>query len=98
MRPLIVYKNLSFLFTINGRKDFHVGRSEKPVIGTTEDWYIINTMGIDHPIHIHLINFQVISVYDLKRCNNYTGLTYYEMDFVAEALNKTNSTPGDKVD
>ena len=36
------------------------GRSDNPKIGTTEDWYFINTMDSVHPIHVHLINFQII--------------------------------------
>jgi len=49
------------------------------MIGTIEDWVIINTYSGGHPIHIHLINFQVIYVYDLivmKTKNNNTCALY----------------------
>jgi FtsP/CotA-like multicopper oxidase with cupredoxin domain len=56
MRPLL---SINGIMTINGRTDFHGGKSEDPTIGTVEDWYIINAMNLGHPIHFHLVNFQV---------------------------------------
>lgn len=35
--------------------------SEKPIVGSTQVWEIINMTNGAHPIHIHLINFQVLS-------------------------------------
>jgi spore coat protein A, manganese oxidase len=34
--------------------------TEKPKLGTTEDWDIVNTMYDDHPIHLHLVQFKVL--------------------------------------
>ena len=34
--------------------------TEQPVIDTVEIWNLINTTGDGHPIHIHLISFQII--------------------------------------
>lgn len=34
--------------------------TEKPRLGTTEIWSFINTMPFTHPIHIHLIQFQIL--------------------------------------
>jgi spore coat protein A, manganese oxidase len=39
---------------------FDMGASDNPKIGTIEDWYFINTLFEAHPIHFHLINFQVV--------------------------------------
>jgi len=34
---------------------------EKPVLGTTEVWELINaTQGMNHPFHIHLVQFQIL--------------------------------------
>jgi len=33
---------------------------ENPRAGTTEIWHIINTTGDAHPIHVHLVQFQVL--------------------------------------
>ena len=35
--------------------------SELPVVGSTEDWKIVDATGDAHPIHWHLIMFQVVS-------------------------------------
>lgn len=35
--------------------------SEKPVEGSTEDWVIINPTADTHPIHLHLVQFQLVS-------------------------------------
>jgi spore coat protein A, manganese oxidase len=34
--------------------------SENPVIGTTEIWNIVNLNNDDHPIHIHLVQLQIL--------------------------------------
>ena len=34
--------------------------SEKPVLGTTEEWVIFNPTADAHPIHLHLIQFQLV--------------------------------------
>ncbi len=47
--------------SMNGRKyDDPRGVQEKPRIGSTEDWRLINLTGDTHPIHLHLIQFQVM--------------------------------------
>ena len=35
--------------------------SETPQVGSTEDWYIVNPTADTHPIHLHLIQFQLVS-------------------------------------
>jgi spore coat protein A len=35
--------------------------SEKPVLGSTEDWVLVNPTMEPHPIHLHLIQFQIVS-------------------------------------
>jgi spore coat protein A len=35
--------------------------SELPKVGTTEDWVIVNPTMDTHPIHLHLIQFQLVS-------------------------------------
>jgi len=47
-------------FLLDGQS-FHSKVSEKPVVGTTEDWDIVNISGMPHPIHLHLVQFRVIS-------------------------------------
>ena len=35
--------------------------SEKPQVGTTEDWIIVNPTMNSHPIHLHLVQFQLVN-------------------------------------
>ena len=35
--------------------------TELPKVGTTEDWVIVNPTADTHPIHLHLVQFQVVS-------------------------------------
>jgi spore coat protein A len=34
--------------------------SENPILGTTEEWAIVNPASDAHPIHIHLVQFQLV--------------------------------------
>ncbi len=34
--------------------------TEKPEVGTTEDWVIVNPTMNSHPIHLHLVQFQLV--------------------------------------
>jgi len=58
---------------------YGMGETETPQIGTVEDWYIINNLWEPHPMHFHLINFQIIQTYSLKLTPE--GCTFYELDF-----------------
>ncbi|HXI03853.1 MAG TPA: multicopper oxidase [Candidatus Saccharimonadales bacterium] len=52
--------------TVNG---ITIGYSELPREGETEIWEIINTTADAHPIHLHLVQFQLLSRqnYDVKK-------------------------------
>jgi spore coat protein A len=52
-------KQRSLGLRING-KGYHAPVSERPRLGTTEIWRFINTTDDAHPIHIHLVQFQII--------------------------------------
>ena len=46
---------------VNGRNFFApIGLDEKHTLNTIEDWVIINSTGDIHPMHVHLVNFEVI--------------------------------------
>ena len=47
--------------SLNGRKfDDARGVQERPRAGSTEDWRLVNLTDDTHPIHLHLVQFQVI--------------------------------------
>ena len=50
--------------TINGLM-FHDPIEEKPVFETEEIWEFLNITGDDHPMHLHLVNFEIIDRQDI---------------------------------
>jgi len=45
---------------INGATAWHSPTTENPALGDTEEWWIYNTTPDAHPIHVHLVNFEVL--------------------------------------
>jgi FtsP/CotA-like multicopper oxidase with cupredoxin domain len=86
-------------FNFNGHYHFsESGHSDNPQIGTTEDWFLINTIFFTHPIHVHLINYQIIAQSTLKnfqavdpKTNQTYSCSLYEIDFYKNVslINKT---------
>jgi FtsP/CotA-like multicopper oxidase with cupredoxin domain len=55
-------KGATFRALINGEQ-FTVGKNNVvPILGTVEQWTLINRSPEDHPFHIHVNDFQVMSV------------------------------------
>jgi spore coat protein A, manganese oxidase len=52
--------------------------TEKPVLGTTEIWSFVNLSGDAHPIHLHLVKFQVLDrrPFDIFAYNGEKKLVY----------------------
>ncbi len=55
--------------------------TEKPVEGTTEKWQIVNLTMDAHPMHLHLVQFQLVSRqnfdemrYEMDYMNSFTGV------------------------
>lgn len=48
-----------FIVLFNGRK-WSQPIVDKPKLGSTEVWNLINTTEDSHPIHLHLVRFQVL--------------------------------------
>jgi suppressor of ftsI len=49
-------------FFINGRQFNHHGIDERVKLGTVEEWRILNRTSEQHPFHIHVDDFEVLSV------------------------------------
>jgi len=52
--------------------------TEKPRLDTTEIWSLMNLTAFPHPIHIHLVQFQILDrrPFDLERFNHDGSLIY----------------------
>ena len=54
---------MSGAYLLNGLR-FDDPVTEKPRVGATEVWQIDNRTGDNHPIHLHMVQFQIYNVYD----------------------------------
>ncbi len=61
---------------------FEAPITEMPQVGTIEDWVYINMTGDTHPIHNHLVQFQVV------------GRTPFDVEAYEEAYGGPNGVPG----
>jgi len=50
--------------------------TETPKAGTTEVWRIINTTGDAHPIHVHLVQFQILDRRPFDPSSEYPNLVF----------------------
>jgi spore coat protein A len=50
----------TWFLNLNGLR-FDAATTENPTAGTIEDWVYVNLTGDTHPMHSHLVNFQVVS-------------------------------------
>jgi len=71
-------------YLLNGRM-FDSAVDEQPKLGTTEEWDIVNLTYEPHPIHLHLVQFQILNRQALQLDDN-TGLPLY-----LDAWNKANN-------
>jgi len=69
-----------------------LGETELPVEGTTEMWQIINLTGDAHPIHIHLVQFQIVGRQKYN-VNKYTKL--YNASFTGGVFDPESGPPLD---
>jgi spore coat protein A len=49
-----------WVLTMSGARFMDAAPTETPKAGTIEDWYYINLTGDTHPMHTHLVTFQVL--------------------------------------
>jgi FtsP/CotA-like multicopper oxidase with cupredoxin domain len=52
---------------------------EQPIVDTVEQWNIINTTGDTHPIHLHLVTFQILGRQKF-RAEEYLETFYPDLD------------------
>lgn len=61
------YKDIADLEgQMNGSMAWHSPTTENPRLGTTEVWEIWNATGDAHPVHLHLVHFEVLGRQEIK--------------------------------
>jgi spore coat protein A len=62
---------------------WHHPVTEKPVLNTVEIWSIINPTDDSHPIHLHLVRFQIL---DRRKYDTFTYMTTGELRYTSPAI------------
>jgi spore coat protein A, manganese oxidase len=73
------YAGFSMLMLLNGTR-WHMPVTETPVIDSVEIWSLVNLTQDAHPVHLHLVRFQILDrrpfdefAYNANRTIKYTG-------------------------
>ncbi len=77
----IAAETVDWVLNLNAT-DFEAASTENPSVGSVEDWVYINLTGDTHPIHTHLVTFQVI------------GRTSFDADAYKSAYGGLHGVPG----
>jgi spore coat protein A len=70
------------LMLLNGTY-WHQPITEKPVLNTTEIWTLVNPTDDAHPIHLHLVRFQIL---DRRRFDIFSYTSKRELKFTGPAV------------
>jgi FtsP/CotA-like multicopper oxidase with cupredoxin domain len=54
------YQAAGLIGQMEGSIGWHSPTTENPALGATEEWEIWNVTGDGHPVHLHLVNFEVM--------------------------------------
>jgi FtsP/CotA-like multicopper oxidase with cupredoxin domain len=55
-----VYANAGLVGQMEGTIAWHSPTTENPALDSTEEWEIWNVTGDAHPVHLHLVNFEIL--------------------------------------
>jgi spore coat protein A len=70
---------------------WHMPVTEKPVLGTTEIWEFVNLTEDSHPIHLHMVRFQIL---DRRKFNVYGFQTKGTITYLAPPMPPLPSDAG----
>jgi spore coat protein A len=70
---------------------WHQPITEKPVLNSTEIWTLVNPTDDSHPIHLHLVRFQIL---DRRRFDTSTYMAKRELKFIGPPVPPESSEAG----
>jgi spore coat protein A, manganese oxidase len=80
----------SYIMLLNGTH-WNMPVTEKPVENTVEIWNLVNTTDDTHPIHLHLVRFQIL---DRRPIENFAYLTARTLKYRGPAVPPTPGEAG----
>ena len=60
------YINAGLVGQMEGSIAWHSPTTENPALGSTEEWEIWNLTGDAHPVHLHLVNFEIVGRQEIR--------------------------------
>jgi spore coat protein A len=70
---LLVYSSVGLMGQMEGSIAWHSPTTENPALNTTEEWEIWNVTGDAHPVHLHLVHFEVLEREEIVWDSNTIG-------------------------
>ncbi len=65
-----VYSSVGLVGQMEGSIAWHSPTTENPALNSTEEWEIWNVTGDAHPVHLHLVNFEILGRDEIKFDSN----------------------------
>jgi FtsP/CotA-like multicopper oxidase with cupredoxin domain len=60
------YSSVGLVGQMEGSIAWHSPTTENPALDTTEEWEVWNATGDAHPVHLHLVNFEILGRQEIK--------------------------------
>jgi spore coat protein A len=60
------YVNAGLVGQMEGSIAWHSPTTENPALNSTEEWEVWNVTGDAHPVHLHLVNFEILGRQEIK--------------------------------